>query len=184
MLAASVVSRRLHFALLLVGAVAVSVMVTSHAASSAETPPNFNTLSTQVTQLSTQMTTLQTQTLDLTEQIVALRRQITPAIATLDQVDSNVNVVNGKVSTLSGALHDDAVDILSVLNVLESVENSTHDRLSALCRTSISALSAIYFFEIGNEAPYHIAGCWKHYYLPPYDETFDSKWNDPNPPIQ
>jgi septal ring factor EnvC (AmiA/AmiB activator) len=165
------IRRRLPLALAVVGAVAVTAAVTSFAAPEAEEPPWIADLSAQVTQLSAQVGQLNTSTSTLAGAVA--------------QVDSQTAQLSTKLTTLETKLNQvdsRTIDISTDVQLLKQLANSTHDRLSVVCRNVNyvwSTLETHVAPDVAHLADAH--NCWRNYYDPSYAATFSSRWTDPIP---
>ncbi len=156
------IRRRLSLSLLLVATAAVAAAVASHAAPSAEGPPGIEELTTQVEQLSVQISQLSSNTTQLSSQIAQLDSDVAGLSAKLAQVDSRT------------------IGISQDIQLLKQLANSTHDRLTAVCRN----VNYTWGLEETIAGVPHLAdphNCWRNYYDPGYAATFSSPWTDPIP---
>jgi X-X-X-Leu-X-X-Gly heptad repeat protein len=152
-------------ALLLVATVAATAAVASHAAApAAQGPPGIDELTVQVAQLSDKIGQLSDNTAALSSQITQLNSAAAGLDAKLTQVDSRT------------------VDISQDIQLLKQLANSTHDRLTAVCRNVNYAWSLVEHIAAPNvNGLANPQNCWRNYYQPGYAATFSSRWTDPIP---
>jgi uncharacterized phage infection (PIP) family protein YhgE len=163
------IRRGLSLALLFIGLVAVAAAVTSHAALQAQGPPGINELTAQVTQL--------------TAQIVQLNSTASHLADKVSQLDDRTAQLNTKIAALDAKLtlvDSRTIDISQDMQLLKQLANSTHDRLTAVCRNVNYAWGAVEIV-LGVSLVADPQNCWRNYYVPTYAATFSSRWTDPIP---
>jgi septal ring factor EnvC (AmiA/AmiB activator) len=157
------IRRRLSLALLLVATVAVTAAVASYAAApQAEGPPGIDELTIQVAQLSDQIAQLSSNTTALSSQIAQVNSNVAGLDAKLTQVDSRT------------------IDISQDIQLLKQLANSTHDRLTAVCR-NVNYTWGLVEIIAGVPQLSDVHNCWRNYYAPGFAATFSSRWTDPIP---
>jgi septal ring factor EnvC (AmiA/AmiB activator) len=165
----AMIHRRLGVALLVVGAVAVTAAVAGRAAPQADGPPGLAELSNQISQLSVQVTGVDRHVIELTGRVGALETR-------MGQLEADMSGVDGKVTQVNSR----TIDISQDIQLLKQLSNSTHDRLTAVCRNVNHAWVTLYV-HMGLEGFADEHNCWRNYYDPGYAATFSSRWTDPIP---
>jgi septal ring factor EnvC (AmiA/AmiB activator) len=161
---------RLPVALLLVGAVAATAAVTGYAAPDDAGPPALNQLSDQVAQLSNQIATLNGNVTALQNQVGQMNGQVAQLADATDGLETKLTEVNTRT-----------IDISTDIQLLKQLANSTHDRLTAVCRkVNDTEIDVDVFLGFPDVSPdWH--SCWRNYYDPGFAAKFSSRWTDPLP---
>ncbi len=160
--------RRLSFAVLAVVLIAAAAAA---AARSAGGPTPFDQLEAKLTELSTQIAQVNGSTSDLSSQLTALDAKVSQLDAKLTQLDAKVSQADSNT-----------VDIMTDVQGLKQLANSTHDRLNATCTLVIRAESWAYV-AAGSPGPFgeSPASCWRNWWAPSAAAIFSSRWADPIP---
>ena len=141
-------------------------------ARSADGPTPFAELDAKLADLSTQLAQVNGSTDELGSQLAALDAKVTQLDAKVTQLDSKVSQTNSNT-----------VDIITDVQLLKQLANSTHDRLNATCTLVIRAESWAYIAAGSpgtfGESP---ASCWRNWWNPTTAGIFSSRWADPIPP--
>jgi len=164
-------SRQLLLAVVVTSAAVVTAAVATHAATQPDAPPWANALIAQVSHVSDQLTQVTGSNSQLGGQLTQVQQQIGALDADVSALDAKLTQVNSRT-----------IDISTDIQLLKQLANSTHDRLTAVCRNVNSAWSLLESHAIPDIAhSADPANCWRNYYAPSYAATFSSRWTDPIP---